>query len=66
MKVKLNVEIHADIPGEFQDDAQAVQLLQQEINERFEIDYEYDKEDQPSVMFESAQIKIYIPGAGKL
>jgi hypothetical protein len=66
MKVKLNVEIHADIPGEFQDDAQAVQLLQEEINERFEIDYEYDKEDQPSVMFESAQIKIYIPGAGKL
>ena len=66
MKVKLNVEIHADIPGEFQDDAQAVRLLQEEINERFEIDYEYDKEDQPSVMFESAQIKIYIPGAGKL
>jgi hypothetical protein len=66
MKVKINVEIHADIPGEFQDDADAVQLLQEEINERFEIDYEYDKEDQPSVMFTSAQIKMYIPGAGKL
>jgi hypothetical protein len=66
MKVKLNVEIHADIPGEFQDDADAVQLLQEEINERFEIGYEYEKEDQPSVMFESAQIKMYIPGAGKL
>ena len=66
MKVKLNIELHADIPGEFQDDAEAVQLLQEEINERFEIDYEYDKEDQPSVMFMSAQIKMYIPGAGKL
>ena len=66
MKVKLNIELHADIPGEFQDDAEAVQLLQEEINERFEIDYEYDKEDQPSVMFTSAQIKMYIPGAGKL
>jgi hypothetical protein len=66
MKVKINVEIHADIPGEFQDDADAVQLLQEEINERFEIGYEYEKEDQPSVMFESAQIKMYIPGAGKL
>lgn len=66
MKVKINVEIHADIPGEFQDDAEAVQLLQEEINERFEIDYEYEKEDQPSVMFTSAQIKMYIPGAGKL
>jgi hypothetical protein len=66
MKVKINVEIHADIPGEFQDDAEAVQLLQEEINERFEIDYEYEKEDQPSVMFTSAKIKMYIPGAGKL
>jgi hypothetical protein len=66
MKVKFTLEIHADIPGEFQDDAEAVQLLQDEINERFEIDYEYDKKDQPSVMFTSAQIKMYIPGAGKL
>jgi hypothetical protein len=66
MKVKFNIEIHADIPGEFQDDADAVQLLQEEINERLEIDYEYDKEDQPSVMFTSAKIKMYIPGAGKL
>jgi len=66
MKVKLNVEIHADIPGEFQDDTDAVELLQDIINERFEIGYEYEKYDQPSVMFESAQIKMYIPGAGKL
>lgn len=66
MKVKLIVEIHADIPGEFQDDADAVQLLQDEINERFEIDYEYDKGDQPSVLFQSAKINMYIPGAGKL
>jgi hypothetical protein len=66
MKVKINVEIHADIPGEFQDDAEAVQLLQDTINERFEIGYEYEKYDQPSVMFTSAKIKMYIPGAGKL
>jgi hypothetical protein len=66
MKVKINVDIHADIPGEFQNDAEALQLLQDEINERFELDYEYDKEDQPSVMFTSAKIKMYIPGAGKL
>lgn len=66
MKVKINVDIHADIPGEFQNDAEALRLLQDEINERFELDYEYDKEDQPSVMFTSAKIKMYIPGAGKL
>ena len=66
MKVKINVEIHADIPGEFQNDAEAVQLLQEEIDERFDIGCEYEKEDQPSVMFTSAKIKMYIPGAGKL
>jgi hypothetical protein len=66
MKVKLIVEIHADIPGEFQDDAEAVELLQDTINERFEIGYEYDKYDQPSVMFLSGKITEYIPGAGKL
>jgi hypothetical protein len=66
MKVKINVEIHADIPGEFQDDAEAVELLQDTINEHFEIGYEYEKYDQPSVLFESAKITEYIPGAGKL
>ncbi len=66
MKVKFTIEIHADIPGEFQNDAEAVQLLQNEIDELFEIGCEYEKEDQPSVMFESAKIKMYIPGAGKL
>ena len=66
MKVKFTIEIHADIPGEFQNDAEAVQLLQNEIDELFEIGCEYEKEDQPSVMFESVKIKTYIPGAGKL
>ena len=66
MKVKFTIEIHADIPGEFQDDALAVVLLQQEIDERLDIGCEYDEDDQPSVMFESAKIKTYFPGAGKL
>jgi hypothetical protein len=66
MKVKLTVEIYADIPGEFQDDAEAVELLQDEIDERLDIGYEYEKYDQPSVMFTSAKIKIYIPKEGKL
>ena len=66
MKVKFTIEINADIPGEFQNDAEAVQLLQNEIDELLEIGCEYEKEDQPSVMFESAKIKMYIPGAGKL
>ena len=66
MKVKFTVEIQADIPGEFQNDALAVVLLQEEIDELLSIGAEYDKDDQPSVMFESAKIKTYFPGAGKL
>jgi hypothetical protein len=66
MKVKLTVEIYADIPGEFQDDTLATKLLQDEIDERLDIGYEYEKYDQPSVMFTSAKIKFYIPKEGKL
>jgi hypothetical protein len=66
MKVKFTVEIQADIPGEFQDDAEAVQLLQEEVTELLSIGVEYDKYDQPSVMFLSGKITQYIPGAGKL
>jgi hypothetical protein len=66
MKVKIIAEIHVDIPGEFQDDELATQLLQDEVNERFDIGCEYDKYDQPSVMFTSAKIIQYIPGLGKL
>jgi hypothetical protein len=66
MKVKFTVEIQADIPGEFQDDAEAVQLLQEEVTELLSIGSEYDKYDQPSVMFLSGKITQYIPGAGKL
>ena len=66
MQVKLTVEIHADIPGEFQDDVEAVRLLQDEVEELLSIGAEYEKGDQPSVMFTSAKIKMYIPGAGKL
>ena len=66
MKVKFTVEIQADIPGEFQDDALAIKLLQDEVNELLSIGCEYDKYDQPSVMFISGKITEYIPGAGKL
>jgi hypothetical protein len=66
MKVKFTVEIEADIPGEFQNDKLAVTLLQEEVTELLSIGAEYEKEDQPSVMFLSGKITEYIPGAGKL
>jgi len=66
MKVKFNIEIEADIPGEFQDDVLAVKLLQDEVDELLSIGCEYEKYDQPTVMFTSSKITQYIPGAGKL
>lgn len=66
MKVELLVKINVDIPGEFQDDDLATKLLQDEVNERFDIGCEYEKYDQPSVMFTSANIIEYKPGLGKL
>ncbi len=66
MKVKINLEIHADIPGEFQDDELATKLLQDEVDELLSIGVEYEKYDQPSVMFTSSKIIQYIPGKGKL
>jgi hypothetical protein len=66
MKVKFNIQIEADIPGEFQNDALAVALLQEEVTQLLSIGAQYEKEDQPSVMFLSGKIIQYIPGAGKL
>jgi hypothetical protein len=66
MKVKFTVEIEADIPGEFQNDKLAVTLLQGEITELLSIGAQYEKEDQPAVMFLSGKITEYIPGKGKL
>ena len=66
MKVKINVEIHADIPGEFQDDKLATKLLKDELVELLYIGAEYDKYDQPTVMFTSLDITQYTPGLGKL
>ena len=66
MKIKFTVQIEADIPGEFQDDTLAITLLQEEVTQLLSIGAEYDKYDQPSVMFISGKITEYIPGAGKL
>jgi hypothetical protein len=66
MKVKLLLEVNADIPGEFQNDAHAVSFLTQDLSEILDINTQYDKYDQPDVMFTSLKIIQYIPGLGKL
>lgn len=66
MQVKLIVEIEASIPGEFQDDKLATKLLKDELLELLDIGAQYDKYDQPTVMFTSLNVTEYLPGKGKL
>ena len=66
MKIKFTAEITMDIPGEFQDDADAVQLITEELRDRLETEVEYDKYDQPSLMFLTAEITNYSVTAGRV
>jgi len=66
MKIKFTAEITMDIPGEFQDDADAVQLITEELRDRLETEVEYDKYDQPSLMFLTAEIANYSVTAGRV
>ena len=66
MKVKFTAEITMNIPGEFQDDALAVRMITQELEDILEINTSYDKYEQPELMLLSVQLKSYFPGAGKI
>jgi hypothetical protein len=66
MKIKFTAEITMDIPGEFQDDADAVQLITEELRDRLETEVEYDKYDQPSLIFLTAEIDNYSVTAGRV
>ena len=66
MKVKFTAEITMDIPGEFQDDALAVRMITDELQDRLETNIIYDKYEQPELMFLSVNLKSYFPTAGKL
>jgi hypothetical protein len=66
MKIKFTAEITMDIPGEFQDDADAVQLITEELRDRLETEVEYDKYDQPSLMFLTAEVRSYFVTAGRV
>ena len=41
-------------------------MLQDELDDRLDTLVQFDKYDQPEIMFISSKITEYIPGAGKL
>lgn len=58
MKVKVNAEIQLDIPGEFQDDAMAVRLIDQTLRDMLYVGVEYDQEDLPEDFLPINELKI--------
>lgn len=60
MKVKLIVEVHADIPGEFQDDKLVIDLLDQEIRDLLSVAVEYGRYDHAGITFNQISIIDYI------
>jgi len=66
MKVNFTAEITMDIPGEFQDDTLATEVIMQELNERLDIGCEYEKEDQPTFMFLTTKLRSYFVTAGRV
>jgi hypothetical protein len=66
MKVKFTAEITMDIPGEFQDDAVAVRMITDELEDRLETNVHFDKYDQPELMFLSVKLRSYFVTAGRV
>lgn len=66
MKVKLTAEIIMNIPGEFQDDAEAVSIISDELKDRLDIGYEYEDDMSGEFVFKDVTICSYFVTAGRI
>jgi hypothetical protein len=69
MKITMTAEITMDIPGEFQEDALAVIMIQDELRDILETEVSYDDysdDDRPEVKFLTAKVKTYRVISGKI
>ena len=66
MKVKLTAEIIMNIPGEFQDDAQAIAIISDELKDRLDIGYEYEDDMSGEFVFKDVTIRSYFVTAGRI
>ena len=60
MKVKFTAEITMDIPGEFQNDALAVNAITRELEERLDIGCEYEDDMSGELVFRTIDITQYV------
>lgn len=69
MKISITAEITMDIPGEFQEDALAVIMIQDELRDILETELtldDYSPDDRPEVKFLTAKVKSYRVISGKI
>lgn len=66
MKTKITVEIHLQIPGEFQDDALAVSAITKEIEERLDIGCEYEDDMSDEIIFKDLKVRSYFVVSGRI
>ncbi len=66
MKVKVNVDIHLDIPGEFQDDNMAVSLIDQTLRDMLYVGVDYEEEEMLELPINEIKIRSYFVLAGRV
>jgi len=67
MKVKVNLDLVMHIPGEFQDDHDAVKLIDRVLRDQLYVGVEFDDDDMDDVLpIEELDIRMYKVIAGKI
>lgn len=67
MKVKVNLDLVMHIPGEFQDDHDAVKLINRVLRDQLYVGVEFDDDDMDDVLpIEELDIRMYKVIAGKI
>ena len=67
MKVKVNLDLVMHIPGEFQDDHDAVKLIDRVLRDQLYVGVEFDDDDMDDVLpIEELDIRMYKVITGKI
>jgi hypothetical protein len=67
MKVKVNLDLVMHIPGEFQDDHDAVKLINRVLRDQLYVGVEFDDDDMDDVLpIEELDIRMYKVITGKI
>lgn len=66
MKVKVNLDLVMHIPGEFQDDHDAVKLIDRVLRDQLYVGVEFDDNDDDVLPVDELDIRMYKVLAGRI